>query len=443
MDAVLCCLTYFDSVQLLVYALETQVDSNNAPLVRFFLPPRSKTHYDQLCGSKNASDDLERCYRMRWMDTFRPYSFPSDVVYAASRTGDLQVLQWLHHMPTRYEAHVAMQHAAHSRNLGMVQWIAETACAAPTVGVEVPFKVEMLIPLDEVTGIMAWCVHNHQEKRIERFFASRLRGLAPRSLMYHHSSSKLYDPVHYAVCEGDIELLKLLHETRATYNWDFSVASVIKAAEKGHLKIVQWLVKNEESAQDPALVSSIMKAAIEAHHLHIIEWLYKSKIDADSTLFDVNDPEVRNGPKQWVYGNFQKTHHPLLKLQHTEAEKLVAVAKWFHCHKGLGVIPTMLPAFLVSGNFDDVKWLLARINVGTNRERPVFIAPHQLANACFGNNLDVVKYFVEDCGIWADEALRLSMQRGFLTIAKYLYGTGNQNVVLEHEISIAVGQDQA
>ncbi|KAF1336828.1 hypothetical protein FI667_g79, partial [Globisporangium splendens] len=487
MDAVLRCLTCFDSVQLLVYALETQAHGKDAPLVRFlyansryllvdepfvlhvaaangclravyalrrdaqgvrddggcFSPPRSKAHYDQLWGGKNASDDLERRYWMRWVDTFRPYSYPSDVVYAAARTGDLQVFQWLHHMPTRYEAHVAMQHAAHSRNLGMVQWIAETACAAPAVGVEVPFRVEMLIPFDEATGIMAWCVNNRPEKRIERFFASRLRGLAPRSLMYHHSSSKLYDPVRYAVCEGDLELLKLLHETRATYNWDFSVASAIKAAEKDHLKIVQWFIENEESAQDPVLVSSTMKAAIESHHLHIIEWLYASKIDEDSTLFDVNDPEVRNGPKQWVYGNFRKTHHSLLKLHHTEAEKVVKVAKWFHCHKGLRVIPTMLPAFLASGNFEDVKWLLARIDGGTSRERPVFVAPHQLVNACLGNNLDVVKYLVEDCGIWADEALRLSMQRGSLMIAKYLYGTRNQSVVFEHEISIAVGRDQA
>jgi ankyrin repeat protein len=88
-------------------------------------------------------------------------------------------------------------------------------------------------------------------------------------------------PILMAIESGSLETVELLVSHGASLKKSRDFSSVCKAAEEGHLDILQWLVKQGADMDEVVYddIQSIMDLAVEKGHLDVVQWLVSQGFD--------------------------------------------------------------------------------------------------------------------------------------------------------------------
>ncbi|TMW67534.1 hypothetical protein Poli38472_011154 [Pythium oligandrum] len=98
-----------------------------------------------------------RTKTMQWLNTFRPYLYPEDIMYTAAARGDMESVEWLH-TTCKYKKHVAMESAVSKGHLSIAQWLyehVEKTLVRDFTPAREWESIRMLVPLGD-RGMMNW-----------------------------------------------------------------------------------------------------------------------------------------------------------------------------------------------------------------------------------------------------------------------------------------------
>ena len=103
---------------------------------------------------------------------------------------------------------------------------------------------------------------------------------------YHENGNHILT-IKQASTNGHLEIVKFLYKNRKKLDCDPNIKPnpvLVSACEKGHLKIVKWVVEQTkcnllENEEECCTLASTN------HHLHIMKYLYDNFVDSFSHLF--------------------------------------------------------------------------------------------------------------------------------------------------------------
>ncbi|GAB9477019.1 hypothetical protein Gpo141_00014078, partial [Globisporangium polare] len=464
-------LDHLDTTRLMVYALEYD-DLDTANLLRDHSPwcPFLEMHLLHFAaahgclravlklrkGAKQATgkpfalseagnDNYDpRAQLMTWVNAFRAYRYPEGVMYEAAKQGDLDVVRWLH-STSKYTSFLAVEHAATSGQLAIAQWLAEHADDNTINGNgHSSVSVEVTVPFDEDLGIFAWRASNAATDMYSEANKHYLRTLVRRRGFVwvaqgqpriasiktgsaYPSSSAMQDPVLFAVEEGSLELLEVLHKSKNKYQWLFSQQVLVDAVSRGHLDVLQWLLDNEVSEYS---VAELVATAMDSNQVEILKWL-----DTTYQLEEVPFQHVRNAVQGgrleaviWAYERFLDLPCDEEALCLHKEFCPASVAMWLHEHKGLGLNSKMLSSFIRQGDLSLLKSFLSSLESDDER-----IIEFVFDEACESSSLEIVRYLAETRGRWSDRAAHVAGSSGSVDVVRWILSTGREGWSLRQE----------
>ncbi|KAG2770428.1 hypothetical protein Pcac1_g18541 [Phytophthora cactorum] len=321
LTSVVACLTPREAVCVLVFALDAQYES----LVRFLYAHESLlslgdasrrftsvlhcaaahgcaevvqrllrfrlTHHTLLDAEKparyvawNPEDASTRAKVLAWSSRNVPYEFPAEVMYEASRQGDLEVVQWLD-CCCQYERHGAMEYAASAGRLEVVMWLFEQEKKQEKLDTDV--VVYMVQPLESKLQVLNWVTVLPKRKCFREVFASRTGLLADAydqrdpllpwedvEALGTSLERRKYRAIDTAAAQGDLAMVKKLHEDG---RWPLprfprfscSPAFMPSVAAQGNIKTLQYLHKDMRMPLD----QRTLEAAIGSGHFELVKYI--------------------------------------------------------------------------------------------------------------------------------------------------------------------------
>ncbi|TYZ58029.1 hypothetical protein PybrP1_002873 [[Pythium] brassicae (nom. inval.)] len=301
---------------------------------------------------------------------------------------NLAMVEWLHAHCPRVLPYRAMQKAAERGNLRMIQWLGERHPDA----ILLPELADAAAGMNQLL-VLQWLLDhpkNHYccnaESIGKAFVTAAVKGQLD-ALKWLHArfpdavekpSKRFLD----AVSDGYVGVAKYLYE-HPVFGLSFA-AGLRRAAKRGDLDLVQWLVERSTERLD----NTAIKDAARWGHLEVIQWLH------------------HNLPP----GNAESAMVRAAKGGHLE------IVQWLHTHRSSEVGDSLeaVEAAASGGHLHVLKWL--------HRNRPGDCdSGHPIDFAAIGGHLETIQwlheYRTERC---TSVALNVAVVNGFLDVANWL-----------------------
>ncbi|KAG2831237.1 hypothetical protein PC129_g12173 [Phytophthora cactorum] len=458
LTSVVACLTPREAVCVLVFALDAQYES----LVRFLYAHESLlslgdasrrftsvlhcaaahgcaevvqrllrfrlTHHTLLDAEKparyvawNPEDASTRAKVLAWSSRNVPYEFPAEVMYEASRQGDLEVVQWLD-CCCQYERHGAMEYAASAGRLEVVMWLFEQEKKQEKLDTDV--VVYMVQPLESKLQVLNWVTVLPKRKCFREVFASRTGLLADAydqrdpllpwedvEALGTSLERRKYRAIDTAAAQGDLAMVKKLHEDG---RWPCTSLAMDMAAANGHLDVVKFLHENRREGGTAVGMCS----AAGNGHLEMVQWLHQNR-SSDGCRSLVLDLAATNGHVdvlRWLVPRFPRFSCSPAFMPSVAAQGNIKTLQYLHKDMRMPLDQRTLEAAIGSGHFELVKYITDRIPV----EQRHTLSPAAAEKAAASGNVDVLAFVVERLGLWSPQVLIAAAPTGNIDMAEWI-----------------------
>lgn len=263
----------------------------------------------------------------------------------AARKGDVDVLNWWHtfylpHRDMKVEQEI-LRFAAYDGHLNVIKWVRErqTNNDRPSRG----WNGMLYVSSPE---IVRW-VHEHW------------------------SSARLIVLLHELAAQGDLKFIKWIRH-KTSYLCEIRGNAISAAVLAGHLDIVQYFYVLEPSIQ----LSGVFKLAAEAGHLHIVQWLLSEDEDAEEQLW-VTDDMVENTKShaiiEWLTEKYtwksqsNKTTWLVNSMEQAARCGIMKLLQYLYEHQPSDQTVNILDAAVPGGSVEMATWLHDR-GVGSRVE---------------------------------------------------------------------------
>ncbi|KAI9994390.1 hypothetical protein PInf_011004 [Phytophthora infestans] len=389
------------------------------------------------------TDASDRAKVLAWSSRNVPYEFPAEVMYEASRQGDLEVVQWLD-CCCQYERHKAMELGASAGRLEVVMWLFDQEEKQEKQDTDV--RVYMVQPLEPKLQVLNWVTVLPKRKCFREVFASRTGLLADAydqrdpllpwgdaDALSTSLGRRKYRAIDTAAAEGDLAMVKRLHEDG---KWPCTSLAMDMAAANGHLDVVQFL---HENRREGGTAVGLCSAAGNGH-LEMVQWLHQNR-SCDGCRSLVLDLAATNGHVdvlRWLVPRFPRFSCSPAFLPSVAAQGNIKTLQYLHKDMRMPLDQRTLEAAIGSGHLELVKYITDRIPVEQKHTLPSAAAEEAAASG----NLDVLAFVVERLGLWSPQVLVAAAPTGNVEMAQWIERRTDTTVQEEHEKEVVLVRER-
>ncbi|ETP17365.1 hypothetical protein F441_08216 [Phytophthora nicotianae CJ01A1] len=391
---------------------------------------------DVIWKPEDASD---RAKALAWSSRNVPYEFPAEVMYEASRQGNLEVVQWLD-CCCKYERDRAMEYAASAGRLEVVMWLFDQEKNQEKQDTDV--VIYMVQPLEAKLQVLNWVTVMPKRRCFREVFASRTGLLAdaydqrdpllswedPEALGTSLGRRK-YRAIDTAAAQGDLAMVKKLHEDG---RWPCTSLAMDMAAANGHLDVVKFLHENRREGGTAVGMCS----AAGNGHLEIVQWLHQNR-SSDGCRSLVLDLAATNGHVdvlRWLVPRFPRFSCSPAFMPSVAAQGNIKTLQYLHKDMRMSLDQRTLEAAIGSGHFELVRYITDRIPV----EQKHTLSPTAAEKAAASGNVDVLAFVVERLGLWSPQVLIAAAPTGNVEMAEWIEKRTDSPIEEEEEEVVLV-----
>jgi len=368
-------------------------------------------------------------------------SSPQNVVNAAIRTGNLQMVSWMVNNMIQFRdewAKCDVGGVAAKGDTEMVKWLCEH-CVAEHRRIELKQAiaaghvqvVEWLeiagrgvvgeVDIEEAAGsghleMVEWFAHRRSQRGASAFpFRINLDSAAGKghlevlkALASSHRESGIgfcsHRAMDSAASNGHLEIIQWLHTNRgegcttaaidgAAKNGHFdvvkwlhemrvegcTVAAMDRAAANGHLDIVHWLHEN----RGEGCTSAAMDNAASNGHLEVVEWLDTHRSEGCTSV--AIDSAAANGHLEvvkWLHARSKRCTHQA--MDRAAGKGRLDVIEWLHANRSEGCTTQACDNAARHGHLSTLQWLCANRHEG--------FTSRAMDGAVYGGHFEVVLF---------------------------------------------------